>query len=243
MRAKEIMTHRVITISEKATILDAGQLMLKRRIGGLPVVDPNGSLVGIITEGDLLRRTELATEKKRSSFFSFFVNPGQVADEYASSHGRFVGEVMSTNPITVAEDAGLDQIVALFERHRIRRVPVISDGQIVGIVTRSNVVKALLKTIQYPAAINTMDADIRLAIIAEMEKNAWAPTATVDVSVSEAVVTLSGTIFDTRDRAALKVLAENVPGVREVRDSLVWLEPYSGIFVEGDDVKNAELRQ
>lgn len=239
MKAKDIMTHRVVSISEKATVLDAAQLMMKRRISGLPVVDANGSLVGMITEGDLLRRTELATEKTRNAFLAFLLHPGRMAEEYTQSHGRFVGEVMTPDPVTVSEDTSLDQIVTLLEKKRIRRVPVLRNGQLVGMVTRANVIKAFVKNAQYPASVNATDAEIRAAIITAMEKTAWAPTAAIDVSVTAGVVTLSGTIFDERDRAALKVLAENVPGVREVHDDLVWVEPYSGLMIESDaDSKN-----
>lgn len=231
MKAKDIMTHRVISISERATVLDAAQLMIKRRISGLPVVDANGGLVGMITEGDLLRRTELATEKTRNAFLRFLLQPGRLAEEYVRSHGRFVGEVMTPDPITVSEDTSLDQIVTLLEKNRIRRVPVLHGGQLVGIVTRANVIKAFLATAQYPASVNATDSAIRAAIIAEMDKNAWAPAGAVDVGVTAGVVTLSGTIFDERDRVALKVLAENVPGVREVRDDLIWVDPNSGLVV------------
>lgn len=231
MKAKDIMTHRVISISERATVLDAAQLMIKRRISGLPVVDANGGLVGMITEGDLLRRTELATEKTRNAFLRFLLQPGRLAEEYVRSHGRFVGEVMTPDPITVSEDTSLDQIVTLLEKKRIRRVPVLHGGQLVGIVTRANVIKAFLATAQYPASVNATDSAIRAAIIAEMDKNAWAPAGAVDVGVTAGVVTLSGTIFDERDRVALKVLAENVPGVREVRDDLIWVDPNSGLVV------------
>jgi CBS domain-containing protein len=232
MKAKDVMTHRVVSVSEKATILDAAQLMMKRRISGLPVVDANGHLVGMITEGDLLRRTELATEKTRNAFLGFLLHPGRIAEEYTHSHGRFIGEVMTPDPVTVSEDTSLDQIVTLLEKKRIRRVPVLRDGQLVGIVTRANVIKAFVKNVQYPASVNATDAEIRAAIIAEMEKTAWAPTAVIDVGVAAGVVTLTGTIFDERDRAALKVLAENVPGVREVHDDLIWVEPYSGMAIE-----------
>jgi CBS domain-containing protein len=235
MKAKDVMTHRVVSISEKATVLDAAQLMMKRRISGLPVVDANGNLVGMITEGDLLRRTELATEKTRNAFLRFLLHPGRVAEEYTHSHGRFIGEVMTPDPVSVSEDTSLDQVVTLLEKKRIRRVPVLRDGQLVGIVTRANLIKAFVKNAQYPSSVNATDSGIRSAIVAEMDKNAWAPTAAIDVSVAAGVVTLSGTIFDERDRGALKVLAENVPGVREVHDDLIWVEPYSGVVIEGMD--------
>jgi CBS domain-containing protein len=231
MKARDVMAHRVLTVSENARVLDAAQLMIKRHISGLPVVDANGVLVGMITEGDLLRRAELATERRRSKVLTFIMGPGQVADEYAHAHGRLVKEVMSNSPISVAEDATIERIIALFEKHNIRRVPVVADGQLVGIVTRANVVQALVKRLQYSKDAAASDWAIREQILAEMLKNSWALTAALNVTVDAGVVTLSGTILDPRDRDALKVLAENVPGVRGVQDDMIWVEPYSGIVI------------
>jgi CBS domain-containing protein len=231
MQAKDIMTTRVITISENATVLDAAKLMAKRRISGLPVVDANGALVGLITEGDLLRRTEIATEKPRTGFFSLLVNPGRVADEYTHTHGRRVGEVMTADPVCVSEDTALEKVVELLEKKRIRRIPVVRDRQMVGIVARANLVRAYIKAAQYSTEVNASDDQIRARIVSELENSQWAPTAAIDVNVAAGTVTLSGTIFDDRERAALKVLVENVGGVRAVCDELVWVEPNSGLVI------------
>jgi CBS domain-containing protein len=231
MQTKDVMTTRVITVSENATVLDAARLMAKRRIGGLPVVDANGVLVGMLTEGDLLRRTEIATEKSRSRFLAVFLSPGRLADEYTHAHGRRVGEVMTPEPVSVSEDTPLEKIVQLIEKKKIRRFPVLRDGQLVGIVTRANLVRAYVKAAQYPSEVNVSDDQIRGRILSEIEKTQWAPTAALEVSVAAGVATLSGTIFDDRERAALKVLAENVPGVRSVCDELVWVEPNSGVVI------------
>lgn len=233
MKAKDIMTRAVVSISETATVLDAARLMTKHRISGLPVVDADGNLVGIISEGDLLRRTELATIKKRYPLMSFLLSPGRLAEEYTHTHGRFVGEVMTAHPRFVTEDADLEQIVTILEKRRIRRLPVIREGALVGIVTTGNVIKAFVDAAEYSPK-SSEDSDIQKAILAEIDKNTWAPTASIDVSVIGGTVTLSGTIFDDRERNALKVLAENVPGVRAVRDNLVWVEPRSGIVVEAE---------
>jgi CBS domain-containing protein len=231
MIARDLMTHPVLTVSENARMLDAAQLMIKRRISGLPVVDANGELVGMITEGDLLRRAELAIERRRSKVMTFIMGPGQVADEYAHTRGRLVKEMMSSSPVSVAEDATIERILTLFEKHNIRRIPVVADGQLVGIVTRANVVKALVKRLQFPRDVAASDSAIREQILAEMLKNSWTLTASVDVTVDAGIVTLSGTILDGRDRTALKVLAENVPGVRGIHDDMIWVEPYSGIVI------------
>jgi len=235
MKAKDVMTPRVLTVSENATVLDAAQLMVKRRISGLPVVDANGGLVGMITEGDLMHRTEIATGQERSGFLAFLIGPGRAAEDYVRAHGRLIKEVMSVDPVSVTEDTGLDRIVSLFDKRKIRRVAVLRDGHIVGIVTRANLLKAFVKNAQYPKATNVSDGEIRSRILAEMEKSAWAPTAMVEVVVDEGVVKLTGTILDERDRGALRVLAENTPGVRGVQDDMIWVEPYSGMTLGAAD--------
>ncbi len=231
MKAKDAMTRRVQSISADATVLDAARVMLKRHISGLPVVDRAGALVGIITEGDLLRRSETGTEKHRPRWIEFVLGPGRAAAEFSHAHGRKVSEVMTPEPHSVREDAPLDEVVTVMERHRIKRVPVVRDGKVVGIVSRANLMQALLDNAKYESSAVASDREIRKQVLAAMDKNKWAPTALVDVSVDKGVVKFTGTILDERDRTALKVLAENVPGVRAVRDEMVWIEPFSGIAI------------
>jgi CBS domain-containing protein len=233
MKAKDVMTADVISISEKATVLDAARLMIKQRISGLPVVNSEGDLVGVISEGDLLRRTELATQRARHPLVNLLLSPGRLAEEYTQSHGRFVGEVMTTSPRSVTEETDLREIVRILEKRRIRRLPVLRDGRLTGIVTRANVLKAFVEG--KPRVSRRMsDSEIKSAILAEMERYIWAPSASIEVEVAEGHVTLSGTIFDDRERSALKVLAENIPGVRKVSDNLVWVEPQTGAVIEAD---------
>ena len=231
MKAKEIMTRRVLAIAQNQSLVEAAQLMLKRRVSGLPVVDAAGELVGMITEGDLLRRTETGTERMHAHWLQFLLGPGRAAEEFARTHGRRVSEVMSAPAHSTTEDASLDEVVRLMERHRIKRLPVLRSGKIVGIISRANLMQALLDNAKYETDSLVDDRQIRKIILAEMEKQFWAPKALVEVHVEEGVVTLNGTILDERDRTALKVLAENVPGVRAVRDDMVWVEPLSGIAI------------
>ena len=231
MKAREIMTKRVLTIGQNQSLVEATQLMLERRVSGLPVVNAAGELVGMITEGDLLRRTETGTEKVRARWLQFILGPGRAAEEFTHTHGRQVSEVMSAPAYSTTEDASLDEVVKLMERYRIKRLPVLRGGKIVGIVSRANLMQALLDNAKYETASLADDRQIRKAILAEMEKQSWAPKALVEVHVEEGVVTFTGTILDEHDRAALRVLAENVPGVRTVRDDMVWIEPFSGIAV------------
>ena len=237
MKAKDIMTRRVISISPDASILKAAHLMLQHRISGLPVVDPAGVLIGIVTEGDFLRRAETGTERRRPRWLEFVLGPGRAAADFTHSHGRKVEEVMSDSPYSVSEDTTLDEIVSLMERHRIKRVPVTRDAHLVGIVSRANLMRALISIARSAPPPAQSDLDIRSRIMTEMDTQKWAPVALVEVTVNKGVVDLWGTILDERDRKALKVLAENVPGVKAVNDHMVWVEPMSGFVVDADEVK------
>ena len=127
MKAKDVMTQRVISIAPDANVLQAARLMLQNRISGLPVVDAAGALVGIVTEGDFLRRSELGTEKQRPRWLEFLIGPGKLASEYVQASGRKVEEIMTTDLHTIGEDTPLEDVVHLMEKHRVKRLPVMRD--------------------------------------------------------------------------------------------------------------------
>jgi CBS domain-containing protein len=143
MRAHEIMTPRVITVGADTTILEAANMMLRYHISGLPVVDTAGSLVGIVTEGDFIRRAETGTQHKRGRWLTFLAGADRVAGEFAHENGRKVGEIMTPNPLTVSEDTPLDQVVRIMESDNVKRLPVMRGDRMVGIVTRSDFVAAV----------------------------------------------------------------------------------------------------
>jgi CBS domain-containing protein len=232
MRAGEVMTRTVVSVEPDSSILHAIRVMLEKRVSGLPVVSSKGALVGIVTEGDFLRRAETETERQRPRLIEFLLGPGRLSDEYAHSHGRKVQEVMTRDVRTIAEDASLREVIETMEKHGIKRLPVLRGDHLVGIVTRANLMRALasLALVATPPAKD--DAEIRRSILAEMDKQAWAPAATVTVAVENGVVELSGIIMDERQRAALKVLAENIPGVTKVIDRLALIDPFSGIVMD-----------
>jgi CBS domain-containing protein len=232
MRAEDVMTREVIAIDPNATVLEAARVMLQHHISGLPVIDKEGKLVGVLSEGDFLRRRETKTERRRSRWLEFLMGPGRMAAEYCLSHGSKVSEVMTSEVQTVSETAPLEDIVELMERKRIKRVPVLCGGQVVGIVTRSNLMHAMVSMARAAAPAAADDAAIRKQLLAEMDKQEWAPAATTNVVVHDGVVELWGLIVDERQREALKVAAENIPGVKAVKDHLVWIEPSSGVVIE-----------
>jgi CBS domain-containing protein len=232
MKAEDVMTRDVISIDPDATVLQAARLMLQHHISGLPVIDNDGKLVGVLSEGDFLRRRETKTERRRSRWLEFLMGPGRIASEYSHSHGSKVSEVMTQEVQTVDELTSLEDIVELMERRRIKRVPVVCGGQVVGIVTRSNLMHAMVSLARGAQPAAGGDAAIRERLLAEMQKELWAPAATANVVVHDGVVELWGVIVDERQREALKVAAENIPGVKAVNDHLVWIEPTSGLTIE-----------
>lgn len=238
MNAGDVMTQSTVTVDPDASIMHAIQMMLKRRISGLPVVDNTGALVGILTEGDLLRRAELGTQKRRPRWIEFLIGPGRLASEYVSACGRKVHEVMTTPVHTVTEDTPLTDVVKIMESKQVKRLPVLRDGRLVGILSRANLLRALVSVARDTKPANVGDAAIRQHLLAELAKQSWAPVALVDVIVKNGVVHLWGTLTEERQRQGIRVVAENTPGVKRVEDHLVWIEPVSGIVVPSlDDLR------
>jgi CBS domain-containing protein len=236
MKAKDVMTPNVVCVAPDAPVREALQLMLQRNISGLPVVDQGGNLCGIVTEGDFLRRAETGTERKRPRWLEFLLGPGRIAEDYVRTHARRVEEVMTTEVATVDEDAALDAIVSLMEKHRIKRIPVMRGDKVVGIVSRANLLHALAGIADEIAPGPKDDETIRNKVLAELDRQKWAPRQMIDVVVRNGVVELWGTVFDARERDAARVAAETVPGVKTVRSHLTWIEPMSGmVFSDPND--------
>ena len=235
MRARDVMTKPVIWITPKAKLGEAIDLMLKSRLSGLPVVDAGGHLVGMLSEGDLLRRAELGTQRQRPRWIETFLLPGRSAEDYVQTHGRLVEAVMTPDPICVDADTSLDEIVSLMERKRIKRVPVLSSGALVGIVTRADLLRALSEKVAPAEQTHPDDIRIRDLIAAELKKQPWAPASGVRIIVKNGVVELEGVILEDRLREAIRVCAENVEGVKAVHDHLVFVEPYTGAYVDPDE--------
>ena len=237
MQARDIMTAPVISVGPGATIADAIALMLKHHISGLPVVDADRRLVGMLSEGDLLRRAELGTERRRPRWIEAFLMPGRSAEDYVQAHGRQVEDVMTRDAIAAEAGTPLEDIVSLMERNRIKRVPVLANGALIGMVTRADLLRALAarSIAQEPASGD--DKRIRETIEAEMKSQAWAPGTSVRIEVKDGVVTLEGVILEDRLRDAIRVSAENAPGVKAVHDRLVYVEPFTGTYVDPREEK------
>ncbi|WP_420133421.1 CBS domain-containing protein [Rhodopseudomonas sp.] len=234
MRADQIMTSQVVTIGPEASIVDAANAMLQHHVSGLPVVDPDGRLIGIISEGDFIRRAELGTQRKRSRWLRLLLGPSSCADDFVHEHGRKVGEVMTHHPHTITEDTSVETIVRTMEKHHVKRLPVMQGDRLVGIVTRKNLLRAVAELCRQTPDPSAADDKIRDRIIAEIERNDWRPFG-LSVVVRNGVVHLNGVITEESSRQAVIVVAENVCGVKEVHDHLCWVDTMSGFYLNSPE--------
>ena len=237
MRAHQIMTKPVITVGPEATIVEAANIMLQKHISGLPVVDSSGELVGIVSEGDFIRRSEIGTQRKRGRWLRFILGPGKSAADFVQEHGRRVSEVMTKDPLTITEDTAMPEIVELMERNNVKRLPVLHDGKLVGIVSRANLLQAVASLAREVPDPTADDDHIRDRIIAALEKNDWCRFG-LGVIVKDGIVHLSGVITEERARAAAIVAAENVEGVKKVHDHLCWIDTMSGMYLNSPEDDN-----
>lgn len=221
MLAIDVMTPAVVTASPETTIPELCRLMLESRISALPIVDGKGEVVGLITEGDLLRRCESGTEKKRTAWAELFVSDSTLAAEYVKSHGRKAKDIMTTDVVAVSESTPLRAIADLFEAHGIKRVPVLREKRLVGMVSRANLLQSLVASIEAKreSAAPIDDAAIRSRIVAEFADKTWRPA---NVIVRHGIVHLWGEVNSEEERAAMRVAAENIAGVKGVKDHTVY---------------------
>jgi CBS domain-containing protein len=239
MRAHQIMTKDVITAGPHASILDAANIMLRCHLSGLPVLDEQGGLVGIVSESDFLRRGEIGTGRKRSAVLRFFAGAGGAAADFVHERGRKVEDVMTRDVITVDEQTPLDELVRLMEKNGIKRLPVMNGRNLVGIVTRSNLLQAVASLAREVPDPTADDDHIRDHVTRAVYATDWRP-AGFQVAVRNGAVHLHGVIFDDRVRQATIIAAENVPGVKAVHDHLCFVDTYSGFYVESpEDIKAA----
>ena len=239
MRVRDVMTYGAIGVPDTATLAEAIETMLRSRVSALFVFDAGHALIGVLSEGDLLRRAELGADRKRPRWVELLLSGGRLAQSYAHTHGRKAGEIMTANVIAVAEDADLSEAVDLMLDRRVKRLPVLRGEAVVGVVSRSDLLKGLYASLP-KAQAGPPDAEIKAAIQAELDKLGWAPRASVRVEVIGGVVTFDGAITDERLRSGLKVIAENAPGVTEVRDHMAWIESNSGFYVPSEEEQRKE---
>ncbi|CAO3401921.1 CBS domain-containing protein [Azospirillum palustre] len=225
MKAIDLMTPRVITIGPDATVADAARTMLENHISGLPVVDGSGKVVGIISEGDLLRRVELGTERHRSWWLGLVSGGTLPAEDFIKSHARKVADVMTAHVTTVDESASPEEVVRVMETRRIKRVPVVRRGALVGIISRANLLRALASVSPETPAAAADDRDLKDRVTAAVKELSWDSRSHDAIVVRNGVVQLWGFVSSGSQRDALRVAAERVPGVKSVENNIQVVDP------------------
>ena len=227
MRAHQVMTRNVITVKADTPIRDAANLMLKHHISGLPVLNDSGRVIGMVSQADFLRRGEIGTQRQRIRWLDLLMGVGKVAQDFVRERGRKVGEIMTQDEVySAAEDMPLDELVRLMERHDVKRLPVVRGDALVGIVTRTDLLRAVANLARDVPDPTADDDHIRNRVIASIEKNDWRPLQ-LGVTVRDGIIHLSGMITDERYRQAVIVAAENVSGVKLVHDHLYYFDAVS----------------
>ena len=239
MRAHQIMTKDVITVTPHTRVEDAAKIMLRNHISGLPVQNDAGNVVGIVSQSDFLRRSEIGTGRKRPAWLQFFIGPNRAAADFVRERGRKVEDVMTEEPVTVSEDTPLEELVAFMEKKDIKRLPVVSGAVLKGIVTRSNLLQAVASMAHEIPDPTADDDHIRDRILRTVNATDWHPIG-FDVNVRNGVVHLHGIITTDKARQATIVAAENTAGVKNVHDHLCFVDTYSGFYVESpEDMQKA----
>jgi CBS domain-containing protein len=223
MKARDVMVRNVFTIGPDEDVARAAKMLVDHDISALPVVDEERRILGILSEADLLRREELGTEKVRRGWLEAVTPSTLLATDYSRSHGRKVRELMSETVVTARGETPLSEIAALLERKRIKRIPIVEDGKLVGIVSRANLIQALASAAVPAASAPEAPGDqaIRSQILDRLEKQPWTEFGERNVIVADGIVHLWGLVGSPEERKALFALAESVSGVRRVADELI----------------------
>ena len=220
MNAADMMTSPAMTIGPQATVRDAAWTMLTLRISALPVADSQGRLVGILSEGDLLRRAETGSERRRSWWGRLGIGSETLASEFVKSHGRRVADIMTRSVITVQEDTPAHEIARLMELHAIKRVPVVQDGQLLGVVSRADFLTALVAMQQSADGEIADDAALRARIVARLDAMPWIRPSIVNLAVRGGVAELTGFSDSDAQRLAVRIVVEETPGIHAVEDRM-----------------------
>src|SRR5215510_9009152 len=219
MKAEDVMVSTVITVGVNASIGEVAAILLNNHISAAPVVDEKGELVGIVSEGDLMRRPEIGTTKRHSWWLELISNKWGSATEYIKSHSRKVADVMTRDLITAKPDTPVGDIAGLLERNQIKRVPIVEGGKLVGIVSRANILQALsIATRKLPSLMTADDSELRKKVVSQMASEPWRPTM-LTVTVQDGTVDLWGLVHSVEEKKAAQLAAEITPGVRGVVDN------------------------
>ncbi len=218
MKAKDIMTRDVATVSPDASVREAAKLMTERRLSGLPVVTADGRVIGILTASDLLHRVETGAERRPSWFASFFARPDELARQYAKDHGRKVHEVMSRHVVSVLEEASLSEVADVLDSNGFKRVPVTRDGVLEGVISRGDLVRVISQANFNEPVPRSDDAALQRAILQQMHQQRWLDGGFVNITVKDGTVDVWGTVASKEQHTALLVLVAEIAGTAVVED-------------------------
>ncbi len=228
MRAKEIMTKNVRTVKADTSVRQIAQLMLKQSISAVPVVDKNRRVLGIVSEGDLMRRPEAGTAPRRSWWLDLLTDPASRAGEYAKTHGLHARDVMSRTVVSVTPDTEVSEVADILEKWKIKRVPVIRGERLVGIVSRRDLLPAIAA--QRRRGGKVTDAAIGAVLRRQIDAVDWSSGSFLNFAVTKGVVEFNGFVRSNDERRALCVMAERIRGVRAVKDRL-RIQPVAGMGI------------
>lgn len=222
MKAADVMVTNVVTVGPDACVQDVARTLLDSRISAVPVIGSDGKLLGIVSEGDLMRRVEAGTGRKRPWWLAILTGREVLASEFVKEHSRKVTDVMTRRVVTAAPDTPLSTVANLLEKNAIKRVPIVQDGKVVGIVSRANLLQALA-SLNKGAEVATPVADtkIRENVLAQLKAEPWTRPSLINVIVQDGAVELWGIVDSVTEKKAVRVAAEVTPGVRAVNDNLI----------------------
>jgi CBS domain-containing protein len=229
MKAADVMVTNVITVGPDACLRDVAHILLTNRISGLPVVDKDGKIIGIVSEGDLMRRAEAGTGRRRPWWLAMLTGRDVLAAEYVQEHSRKVADVMTVHVVTASPDTSLQEIATLLEKNAIKRVPIVEGTKLVGIVSRANLLQALASMPKEPSTRPLSDSTLRANVVERINAEPWARPSLINVIVQNGTVELWGIVDSQTEKNAIRVAAEVTPGVRAVNDNLVMHPAKSGI--------------
>jgi CBS domain-containing protein len=221
MKAADVMATNVITVRLDTPVATIAEVLLANRISAVPVVNDKNVLVGIVSEGDLIHRVEAGTERHRSWWLELLTGKETLAHEFVMSHARKAADVMTRPVISVQPDTPLGDIASLLEKHRIKRVPVASNGKIVGIVSRANLIQALVNLNRAKTEASVDDLTLHGNILEQLRSKPWVDPSTISILVNNGSVELWGIVDSETEKNAIRVAVEVMPGVRQVANKLV----------------------
>ena len=231
MQARDIMSEGAVCIGATESVFDAAEMLLGARVSAVPVVNDKGAVVGIVSEADLLRRTEIGTDNKKGWLARLLDSEASAAHDFVAANTRRVSDVMSRDVVTAGPETPLRELVDLMERHGVKRIPIVTDGVLAGVVSRSDLLRALLSREPEGPVLQPTDRALRELVVAALQKHPWSSKWPINVFANDGVVHLWGFIENEEVRKACRVAAENVPGVRKVKNHLRLMPPTVGLGV------------